>query len=314
LTFPAPPGPWVRARLGGPLRWHHCCLLGVGFIPVLPLPCFHDIFYCRCCCCCCYPCHWCWRGGNFERFVGRLFLHSSPRSRRLATPRHSPPHGGGINLFGPPPTSLFPIALLGTGSSATEFGGHHPLLGHLVMKHGRHKDLAKLASLVRIKRETGAWATFAIDLLPRHPPAATPPPTGGSVLGHPPPRRECVGPPPPPPVTSPHTTEPAGATGPPRPMPAVCHDAAHCGGPDAAARPAYRGLVVSRPDGGCGWRRAINPAHAQQGGAAGGVREVEDAAEDMRQRVMRFCMVYASPVHIWEHLGDLANSAFLADY
>jgi hypothetical protein len=77
--------------------------------------------------------------------------------------------GGGINLFGPPPTSLFPVASLGTGSSAMEFGHHHPLLGHLVMKHGGHKYLAELASLARIKRETSTWATFAIDSLPRHP-------------------------------------------------------------------------------------------------------------------------------------------------
>ncbi len=42
-------------------------------------------------------------------------------------------------------------------------------------------------------------------------------------------------------------------------------------------------------------------------------REVEDAMEDMRRQVPRFCMVYASPVHIWEHSGELAHSTFLAD-
>ncbi len=164
---------------------------------------------------------------------------------------HPPPltsaQGGGINLFGPPPTSLFPVALSGAGSSTTEFGSHHPLLSHLLMKHGGHKDLPELASLTRIKRVTGVWATFAIDSLHRHPPAATPPPPA-------PPRGG--------PAMSPHTTEPARATGPPRPMPAVQRNTARHGGRNAVARPAYQGLVMGCPAAGHGQRRAINPAHA----------------------------------------------------
>ncbi len=148
---------------------------------------------------------------------------------------------------------------------AMEFGGHHRLLGRLVMKHGRHKDLAKLASLARIERVMGAWATFAIDLLPHHPPATTPPPPGGSALGRPRP----------PPLgglaTSPHATEPAGVTGPPCPAPAVQCDAARHGGRNAVARSAYWGLVVGRPAAGRRRRRAINPARARRRGAAGAV-------------------------------------------
>ncbi len=56
------------------------------------------------------------------------------------------------------------------------FGGHHPLIGHLVMKHSGHKDLAKLASLPRIESEMGMWATFAINLLSCHPPIIVLPP------------------------------------------------------------------------------------------------------------------------------------------
>ncbi len=58
-------------------------------------------------------------------------------------------------MFGPPSPSLFPVASSGTDSDAMEFGGHHPLLSHLGMKHGGHKDLAKLASLARIESEMG---------------------------------------------------------------------------------------------------------------------------------------------------------------
>jgi hypothetical protein len=72
-------------------------------------------------------------------------------------------------MFRPPPPSLFPVASSGAGSSATEFGSHHPLLGYLIKKHGGHKDLAELVSLARIERETGARATFAIDSLSRDP-------------------------------------------------------------------------------------------------------------------------------------------------
>lgn len=40
----------------------------------------------------------------------------------------------------------------------TVFGGHHLLLGHLVMKHGGHKDLIELVSLAMIEREMGMRA------------------------------------------------------------------------------------------------------------------------------------------------------------
>jgi hypothetical protein len=133
-------------------------------------------------------------------------------------------------LFGPPPPFLFPVASSGAGSGSMEFGGHHPLLGHLVMKHGGHKDLAVLVSLARIESETGARATFAIDSLPRHPPVAALPPQREHVGPPPSPRQERVGRPPHPPpgdlATSPRRTEPAGVTGPPRPAPAVRRDAA----------------------------------------------------------------------------------------
>jgi hypothetical protein len=110
-------------------------------------------------------------------------------------PAHLRTGGRGINLFDPPPTSLFPVASLGAGSGATEFSKHHLLLRHLVMKHGGHEDLAELASLARIESETGVRTTFAIDLLPHRPPVATlptcrervglPPPLGGSASGRP---------------------------------------------------------------------------------------------------------------------------------
>jgi hypothetical protein len=143
-------------------------------------------------------------------------------SRRLTAPRRSPPHrGGGINLFGPPPPSLFPVASSGAGSGAMEFGGHHPLLGHIVMKHGGHKDLAKLASLTRIKSETGARAMFAVDSLPHHPPVAALPP-----------RRECVGPPPPPPPRGPGNVPPCDrAGGGNRPAPSHARCATQRGAP-----------------------------------------------------------------------------------
>jgi len=55
----------------------------------------------------------------------------------------------------------------GGGSGVTVFGGHHPELGSLVMKHGGHKDLMELVSLAKIERELGVRAKWMIDSLGR---------------------------------------------------------------------------------------------------------------------------------------------------
>jgi hypothetical protein len=60
--------------------------------------------------------------------------------------------------------------------------------------------------------------------------------------------------------------------------------------------------------------RSTPPTPDDRGRRAQWAREVEDAVEDMRWWVMRFRMVYGSPVHIRERLGELVNSAFLADH
>ena len=65
--------------------------------------------------------------------------------------------------------------------------------------------------------------------------------------------------------------EPAGATGPPRPAPAVQRNEASCGGCEASAHITNRSLVVGRPAAGRGLRLAIDPARTRQRGAAGAV-------------------------------------------
>ncbi len=47
----------------------------------------------------------------------------------------------------------------------TVFGGYHPLLGSLVMKHGGHTDLIELASLAKIEREMSVRSKWKIDRL-----------------------------------------------------------------------------------------------------------------------------------------------------
>jgi hypothetical protein len=54
------------------------------------------------------------------------------------------------------------------------------------------------------------------------------------------------------------------------------------------------------------------PAPNNGGQQAWWAREVEDATKDMRGRVPRFCMVYVSPVHVWEHSGELAAQCLLS--
>eukprot|EP00584_Thalassiosira_punctigera_P027168 CAMPEP_0172580340 /NCGR_PEP_ID=MMETSP1067-20121228/139706_1 /TAXON_ID=265564 ORGANISM="Thalassiosira punctigera, Strain Tpunct2005C2" /NCGR_SAMPLE_ID=MMETSP1067 /ASSEMBLY_ACC=CAM_ASM_000444 /LENGTH=890 /DNA_ID=CAMNT_0013373079 /DNA_START=75 /DNA_END=2747 /DNA_ORIENTATION=+ len=59
------------------------------------------------------------------------------------------------NLYIPSPLLDRPERLVkygGGGSGVTVFGGYHPLLGNLVMKHGGHKDLVELVSLAKIER------------------------------------------------------------------------------------------------------------------------------------------------------------------
>ncbi len=62
-----------------------------------------------------------------------------------------------------------------------------------------------------------------------------------------------------------------------------------------------------------GGMRSTPPTPNYGGWHAQWAREVEDATEDMRRRVLSFPMVYMSPVHGREHSGELAHSAFLAD-
>ena len=52
---------------------------------------------------------------------------------------------------------------LNLGSGVTVFGGYHPLLGSLVMKHGGNKDLIELVSLAQIDRELSTRAHWMID-------------------------------------------------------------------------------------------------------------------------------------------------------
>eukprot|EP00804_Cyclotella_cryptica_P005561 CCRYP_003073-RB/>CCRYP_003073-RB protein AED:0.04 eAED:0.04 QI:258/1/1/1/1/0.8/5/212/865 len=53
----------------------------------------------------------------------------------------------------------------GGGSGVTVFGGFHPQLGSLVMKHGGHKDLLELVSLYKIERELMARGNAKMDLI-----------------------------------------------------------------------------------------------------------------------------------------------------
>ena len=51
----------------------------------------------------------------------------------------------------------------GGGSGVTVFGGYHPQLGSLVMKHGGYKDLIELVSLAKIEREVVVRGRWRVD-------------------------------------------------------------------------------------------------------------------------------------------------------
>eukprot|EP00986_Skeletonema_menzelii_P003651 scaffold1153_cov147-Skeletonema_menzelii.AAC.7 len=55
----------------------------------------------------------------------------------------------------------------GGGSGVTVFGGYHPQLGPLVMKHGGYKDLIELVSLAKIEREVVVRGRWKMDALIR---------------------------------------------------------------------------------------------------------------------------------------------------
>jgi hypothetical protein len=62
--------------------------------------------------------------------------------------------------------SHFPPGIMTSqGSGVTVFGGYHPLLGSLVMKHGGHSDLIELVSLAKIEREIDVRSKWKIDRL-----------------------------------------------------------------------------------------------------------------------------------------------------
>lgn len=72
------------------------------------------------------------------------------------------------NIYIPKPLLSYPSHLKrhgGGGSGVTVFGGYHPKLGSLVMKHGGFKDLIELVSLATIEREVGVRGGWKIDCL-----------------------------------------------------------------------------------------------------------------------------------------------------
>ncbi|EED88668.1 predicted protein [Thalassiosira pseudonana CCMP1335] len=72
------------------------------------------------------------------------------------------------NIYIPSSLLEFPEELVkygGGGSGVTVFGGRHPQLGSLVMKHGGHKDLVELVSLVKIERELNVRGKWKMDCL-----------------------------------------------------------------------------------------------------------------------------------------------------
>ncbi len=77
FNVPHTPRPVGQSAFGRTL-WGHCrCLLGMGFIPVLPLPWFHEIFYYRCHCRC--PHRRCPRGGKVWMLCRLVVFVQSPR-------------------------------------------------------------------------------------------------------------------------------------------------------------------------------------------------------------------------------------------
>jgi len=74
------------------------------------------------------------------------------------------------NIYIPAPLTSYPSHLKrysGGGSGVTVFGGYHPQLGSLVMKHGGYKDLIELVSLAKIEREVVVRGKWKIDCLVR---------------------------------------------------------------------------------------------------------------------------------------------------
>lgn len=74
------------------------------------------------------------------------------------------------NIYIPSPFLANPTHLQsysGGGSGVTVFGGYHPRLGSVVMKHGGFKDLIELVSLAKIEREVVVRGGWKIDCLLR---------------------------------------------------------------------------------------------------------------------------------------------------
>ena len=74
------------------------------------------------------------------------------------------------NIYIPTALTFYPSHLKrysGGGSGVTVFGGYHPQLGPLVMKHGGYKDLIELVSLAKIEREVVVRGRWKVDGLLR---------------------------------------------------------------------------------------------------------------------------------------------------
>ncbi|KAL9184930.1 hypothetical protein ACHAXT_002707 [Thalassiosira profunda] len=240
------------------------------------------------------------------------------------------------------PNIYIPAALLdypeeltkygGGGSGVTVFGGYHPVLGSLVMKHGGHKDLIELVSLAKIEREMGVRGQWKIDNLQK---GGCVEDNGGAKMSN---TDHAVGAPAAHRQTKRKTVAVPELTSTVGDMIAAAEAAAGGNGyakmkKGQKSQPLLNtmGSVMRRMGSAFNFASADNLSSSLRRRSVGrksshksDIRQLEDsvreaevqaihaAIEDMRQRIPSFRMIYISPMHLRERAEELKNNTYLA--
>lgn len=175
------------------------------------------------------------------------------------------------------------------------FGGYHPQLGSLVMKHGGHEDLLELVSLYKIERELLVRGKSKLVLLNqsniKDEDRASKNKNSNKMFQVPTVMKK---------IGSQPLISRVGS---------IFRFKNGSSNPDLTDSSCKQSSLVVRmtvPNSAVD----MSTMQKQAGANEARLKAIEDAVKDMKQRIPAFRMVYISPMHLRERRGELMNSTF----
>jgi hypothetical protein len=184
------------------------------------------------------------------------------------------------------------------------FGGYHPKLGSLVMKHGGHKDLLELVSLYKIERELLIRGKSKIDSILQSCEDETHSAKNGSITDR---RTRTIVSTVMKKIGSQPLMSRVGSLFRMRQDGRMPDDIKHSTAADRS-----RMTISTSADALSTMQQQQSAMYANEDSEAT-VETIENAITDMKQRIPAFRMVYISPMHLRERRAELVNNSYRAN-